>query len=175
MISLKRLDIITVCETWLKPHKKFRLPHYNILRLDRPTEGGGILIAIKQDINISNFKYISSYDNKFQAIQIDIHNITLISIYNTNDHYISETFWDNNFVINNDKHYIILGDFNLGILPDDIQTGHHPFQFIKSLSRKNITLLNTDQATRLGQIHQRNTSPDLTFISTKLFPYSEWI
>lgn len=46
LISDNNIDIVFLCETFLKPHHKFRLNGYKIYRNDRDTHGGGVAIAI---------------------------------------------------------------------------------------------------------------------------------
>ena len=174
LIALQKIDVLTVSETWLKPRHKFSIPHYKIFRSDRTTEGGGVLIAIKNSIQISNVSYVTNFTEEFQAIQLDFRDFILISLYNSPGHPITRTFWTTHFPIHDGKKYIILGDFNLGISPDNIDRGNHTSQFLHYLHQHNTTLLNSMQATRLGQRNQISTSPDLTFISTVLRPITEW-
>uniref|UniRef100_A0A1B0GNP6 Endonuclease/exonuclease/phosphatase domain-containing protein n=1 Tax=Phlebotomus papatasi TaxID=29031 RepID=A0A1B0GNP6_PHLPP len=45
------IDIIALQETKLTPNSNFRLQGYSIVRKDRSGRGGGVLIAIKENIN----------------------------------------------------------------------------------------------------------------------------
>lgn len=53
-IILETSDIIIISETWLKPHQRFSLPGFTIIRKDRNSINheleGGVLIAVRHEI-----------------------------------------------------------------------------------------------------------------------------
>jgi exonuclease III len=45
-IATNQIDVLSLNETWLKPHQKVRIPNYIVVRKDRPAQaGGGVLLA----------------------------------------------------------------------------------------------------------------------------------
>lgn len=57
LILNRKVDIVLICETFLKPHHKFKLNGYKIYRNDRATHGGGVAIAIKYGLQHSLSHY----------------------------------------------------------------------------------------------------------------------
>lgn len=47
-VSVINVDCFIICETWLKENQNFTMPGFIISRFDRPSRGGGVLIAIKK-------------------------------------------------------------------------------------------------------------------------------
>lgn len=43
----RKIDVLLISETFLKPSKDFRLPHYSIYGDDCETHGGGVAILCK--------------------------------------------------------------------------------------------------------------------------------
>ena len=65
LLFQKNIDVVCLCETFLKPHQDFRIPHYTIYRTDRLTQGGGTAILVKnslqhQELHLPNPGFIES-------------------------------------------------------------------------------------------------------------------
>lgn len=50
LIVKEKIDIVLICETFLKSHHKFKLNGYQIYRNDRVIHGGGVAIAVRYDL-----------------------------------------------------------------------------------------------------------------------------
>jgi hypothetical protein len=70
------LDIIAITETWLKTGNRdyigeYSLPGYNILNRDRENRaGGGLMIYIKNNINITEVTLTNATSSELQCIDI---------------------------------------------------------------------------------------------------------
>lgn len=81
-VSVNNVDCFIICETWLKENQNFSMPGFIISRFDRPSRGGGVLIAIKKNFFIKNLDLKS---DKIECIglQILVNNksISIASVY----------------------------------------------------------------------------------------------
>jgi len=116
-------EIIAITETWLKVSIKLTAfgSDYQVFRQDRPIgNGGGVLLAVKQeipckivlstninrcdclivDIQHSNNSDFVRYCLVYRPPDVDLEGS--LEVYNTIFHYLQNT-----------KHYVLLGDFNL--------------------------------------------------------------
>ena len=94
--------IILLNVTWLKPHSKFYLRNFNIIRKDRPSRpGGGLLTAIRNDIPFKQVELGTNIDHKLEllaiAISTEFGQILIVNIYEnprTSTHNLDWTnFW----------------------------------------------------------------------------------
>lgn len=113
LISKNNVDIILLCETFLKPHHKFKLNGYKIYRNDRDTHGGGVAIAIKYGLKHSLLPLCPtvSVENISICINLNNKNVTFTSAYCSkfSNNFISDirlltSFFDND--------YFVFGDLN---------------------------------------------------------------
>lgn len=83
LISDNNIDIVFLCETFLKPHHKFRLNGYKIYRNDRDTHGGGVAIAIKHGLvhNLLPICPTNSVENISICMNLNNKNIIFTSAY----------------------------------------------------------------------------------------------
>lgn len=60
-VCKEEVDVVLLCETWLKPENSFYHKDYKVYRLDRPgnTLGGGVAVAVRKCI----FHKLISYQN----------------------------------------------------------------------------------------------------------------
>ena len=118
--------VICVTETWLNNHiynQEILPPNYNIFRRDRESRGGGVLIAVKNNILVSNVS--TSNPNLPEAITITLPSVslTLSCTYispNCNEITMSEiTSYISNNVMNRSENTILVGNFNLPDINSD--------------------------------------------------------
>ena len=91
--------MLSLNETWLKPHQQVRIPNYTLVRKDRPAQaGGGVLLAIHRDILFEPVKH--EYEEEIVAVKLvnaspEGESITIASLYNPPDQTIpTETIKD---------------------------------------------------------------------------------
>lgn len=115
-LDLHRLDppaVICLQETLLTPKKHYHIPGYNIIRKDRNIPAGGLLIAIKNNLNFT----IVPTPNDIEVMSIKLtatRNLPptyIVNLYNPPRQNIDLSFINNICNLNNDN-LLILGDFN---------------------------------------------------------------
>ena len=112
----KKPHIISLQETWLQQHSKsITLKGYKILRKDRTIRGGGgLLFAIREDIQYKSLNLIEqpNSDLEAQAIEVSIAHDTvhILNIYNP-PHSTDINHLDG-LIQQLGRKYIIVGDFN---------------------------------------------------------------
>lgn len=79
----KEIDVAFITETHLKPEVNVHIPDFRIVRLDRPTRGGGVAIALRYNINV---RLLPSFQlSTIEAIGVEVTTsvgtITLIAAY----------------------------------------------------------------------------------------------
>ena len=126
LLSLYDIDIMFLNETWLKSeisNRSLYLPGYHIIRLDRPTHGGGTMFAIKNQFTCHTENTLILPCLELLNISLILPSslpITLISMYRPPSSNIYD-FFENftNFLSNIDYYsfpFIIVGDLNINIL-----------------------------------------------------------
>lgn len=108
----KQIHIALINETFLKEHHKFKITNYKIYRADRPTHGGGVLIAIKNKIPHQILPHIPTYEleNISILINIDHRPIRLIAAYSPK--YTANFAHDIDKMTSISEDYLIFGDLN---------------------------------------------------------------
>lgn len=112
ILNERKIDIVFINETFLKPKHKFKLRNYAIYREDRPTHGGGVLIAIKNNIPHQRVPKIatSSLENISITIYINKRPVRLTSAYCPK--YTTNFINDLDKITRTTEEYFIFGDFN---------------------------------------------------------------
>ena len=115
LIINQKPDFISLNETFLKPHSKFDIEGYQIIRCDREIrKGGGTTLCFKNNLIgneiILNDILLKEYVSGF-LLNSDSSKIAIFSIYSppSIDTLNIRLF---NYIINNFKKFIILGDLN---------------------------------------------------------------
>lgn len=111
-LNSKNIDVLLLNETFLKPEHNFKILGYNIYRSDRPSNGGGVAIAIKNNLKHSLIKSIptSNIENIGIELKINRQKIFLIAVYSPR--------YDSNFkkelknITQKYKEFLIFGDLN---------------------------------------------------------------
>ncbi|KAJ4425436.1 hypothetical protein ANN_28051 [Periplaneta americana] len=147
-----------------------------MLRMDCPEKGGGMLVLISPKISLDSYRKIMNYNYKLQAIEITLEKqgLIIIFVYNAPQNYNTDLFWTSHFPHDPTKQYIICGDFNLGFLPSYLNTNPGRFPFLASIYKNEMSIINSTCPTRLGSCHQQNSALDLTMVSRKLIPRTNW-
>jgi len=157
------VDCFSLNETKLNPSvASFSFPGFNIFLLDRSTNGGGVLIAIKQVYQSILIEKGFVTDNEYVIIECKRKNkkpLTIASIYVPPQKVICPDLL-NKILLFND-HFLILGDFNANHIHLDCQktnkNGRVLFdwvheQSISIIGNNDATFQSNNYATRLDWI-----------------------
>lgn len=108
----KKIDVLLLNETFLKPHHKLQLGGYKIYREDRLTHGGGVLIAIKSNIVHKLLPKINTTCIENISIQVTIDRRPVIFTAAYNPIYTPDFRADLDLLTNFSCDFFIFGDFN---------------------------------------------------------------
>ena len=163
-------DILCLQETHLK--KEINIPSYHIIYNNRKdSNGGGVLVAIKQGLQYSNVD-ISNQDMISLTIKLQDKYLDVINIYFPPGQYIDSSVIQK--YINKDHHTIIMGDFNAhSTLWGSKQTDSRGHQIENFIDEHNLVVLNNKQPTRL---HHTGTLTciDVTLTNPQMALNSTW-
>ena len=87
LLNISRdFDILLLCETFLKPEKRFDLKNFNIIRTDRVSNrGGGLAVAIRQGIGFYRIHSIVNIENSLETLAVSIGSsvgeLLIVSVY----------------------------------------------------------------------------------------------
>lgn len=112
LILNKKIDIVLICETFLKPDHKFKLNEYKIYRNDRVTYGGGVAIAIRHGLShdlLQNCPTVS-IENISIKVYLNNKNVIFTSAYCAK--YSRHFSLDIRHLTSFNDEYFIFGDFN---------------------------------------------------------------
>lgn len=107
------IDILLVCETFLKTSNKIRIPGFTCYREDRNDKGGGgVAIFIRSSIKHNTIQLPSLQNIEAVGVEVTTHHktYTIISCYNPPEKALLTTDLDK--IIDSGRHVIAAGDFN---------------------------------------------------------------
>lgn len=173
--SVINVDCFIICETWLKENQNFSMSGFVISRFDRPSRGGGVLIAIKKNLFIKNLE-LKSDKIECTGIQVLLNNkpISIASVYVPPGRAIYTADLDNLFNQIPEPRFIG-GDFNAhdqawGCVVNDTRGN----EIINSLNNSNLIFLNNGEPTRISPPPNRSSAVDLTLCSPNFGFTATW-
>lgn len=174
----EHIHIAIICETWLKPHLRLKIPGFNIERNDCGNKHNGVCILIHNSIayNKINTFFDDSLQNICIQISVNGKQISIVSFYsptNCNPAFDKTKF--ENLIKSIPEPMIIAGDFN----------AHHTSWGCCSTSPRGRTvldvvddnflvLLNDGTPTTVGSVTWRPNALDLAIVSPSLAPLCTW-
>ena len=104
-------DIAGICETKIDNNYKSNLSNFNVYTSNRNSRGGGVAIAIKNNINHTEFKLTTNSDIEGIGIKITINSIPLYicQVYIPPNAKLNSNIFSTLFCYDN---MIIMGDLN---------------------------------------------------------------
>lgn len=115
-------DILLLSETFMKSTKQFYLKNFNIIQSDRlSNRGGGLAIAIRDNIKFSRINSITNIENSLETLAISINTsigeLLIVSVYRvpSSENKISDATWSsffNSILTTNIPSIMIAGNFN---------------------------------------------------------------
>lgn len=173
------IHVALLCETWLRPHMRFQINGYNIVRLDSGNSHNGVAILIHKSLDYR--KIDTFYDDSLQNIAVRLRysnnkELTLITFYSPGNCVpsFSRTKLDN--LINSvPGPLLIAGDFN----------AHHPMwgssrvdsrgrDVLECINDNNLVLLNDGEFTTIGSNSWQRNALDLSIVSPSLATACSW-
>jgi hypothetical protein len=125
IINKYNCDLFFLNETKLNefvPPSSINHPCYTILRRDRDSRGGGVLVYIKKNIQIIKSKIIDKIEAIFFQIKLNNQLVHFIACYRPPDYDKNLFFGELDkllFLINPELPIFIIGDFNVNILSNN--------------------------------------------------------
>ena len=117
------VDCFSLNETKLNPSvASFSFPGFNIFRLDRSANGGGVLIVVKQIFQSVLIEKGFVTDNEYVGIECKRKNkkpLSIVSIYVPPQKVVCSDLLTK--ILRFNDHFIILGDFNANHIHSDCQ------------------------------------------------------
>lgn len=168
LIEMHKIDVVLLTETFLSKEKSIKINGFNVIRYDRNSRGGGVMIAIK---NIWKYKNLN-FENRHDQIEVIGCKVEL----NKNEHidimsiYINHKIKLNIRNLNNifsklSNKFIVGGDFNAHAIEWGCANNSQRGELISEyMDRKNIVILNDGSFTRLNQPQNASSAIDLTLV-----------
>lgn len=112
VLNIEKIDIAFIAETFLLPSHDFELTNFKCHRSDRNSHGGGVLIAIRDNIEYKCLPNYSTTVAENISIEIVIEKKTVVFTAAYVPKYTTNFSRDIKKMTPDSKNFIILGDFN---------------------------------------------------------------
>lgn len=174
MIMMDNPDCFLFCETWTTDNQNINKAGYTIVRYNRPTRGGGVMVMIKNHFFISQIE-LHNCNIEAVAIKAKIGNqiISLVSTYFPPNMNIAHSDLDNLFA-QIPPPRIIGGDFNAHHLSWGSYKNENADSVFYMLDEFDLTFLNTGCITRVACPPGQNSAIDLTLCSSSMALNMVW-
>lgn len=171
------IAVACICETFLKPNEPFSIKNYTVVRSDRAsdTRGGGVLIAIRKDLNYKKLCTSSSLAPIEACIcEINFNNFifNIVTVYIPPNAGFSSTTFGTLFNHFSNQNVLVCGDFNAHNTNwGSSRTDSRGRQLLNFFENKNFVLLNDGSMTFFSNAQ---SALDLTFASPSLSLLTSW-
>lgn len=112
IIKAKYIDVLFLCETFLKEEQRFSLSGYKIYRCDRPTHGGGVAIAVRNYLKTKQLPNYPTCGIENVSVELSLHNRTIVLTSVYSPRYTDNFKHDIAKLTPVNKEYIVCGDLN---------------------------------------------------------------
>lgn len=171
------IHVALLCETWLKPHMRFSIKGYNIVRLDSGNTHNGVAILIHNSLQFSKIDTLNDDSIQNIAIRLKYGNnkeISLVSFYSPGNASFTKYKFDN-LIRNIPGPLLVGGDFN----------AHHSAwgcnsvnirgrEVLEIINGYNLVLLNDGEMTTVGSDRWQRNALDLTVVSASISLSCNW-
>lgn len=178
ILCQEKIHFAAVSETWLAPEISINLKEYNIFRLDRDDNYGGVAILSHKSF-ITQMIPLQCVNSAIEVVAVKISNCELIeyivSVYCSPSVSTSDIDWDCIFSISNNR-TIIVGDFNGHHSNWSNRTNSRGIQIFDTLVDHNFVTLNDGSITRLKLVNNvlQQSTPDITIVSSDIALKFNW-
>ncbi|CAH2094223.1 unnamed protein product [Euphydryas editha] len=178
LLTIEKIHIAALNETWLDARTDFRINGYNIFRKDR-NDGYGVVAVMTHHSIQAKIQNTSSRNPGIELIHVKIFNSeylqNIISVYCPPSVTTSQQDWDELFSLFSEK-TLILGDMNGHHSSWSYKTDTRGVQIFDALLNYNFIILNDGSPTRIklvnGTLHQ--SSPDISIVSSDVAIEYDW-
>ena len=122
IVAITKPLFFCITETWLSnviPTTALNLENYKIHRRDRESKGGGVLIAVRNDLLDEEMSLNFNTEICYVDLICFTKKIRIVCCYipkSTDLMYLKIFFNELQLLINNSNHFIIVGDFNFPLM-----------------------------------------------------------
>jgi len=105
-------DVICIQESHLTSKYRPSLPHYCLIRKDRPPskgKGGGLLVCVKSSLDFSEIEVTLPAGNNLEVLGVSIHGFSIFNVYKPPSNSLHSTTFD---FLSTFTKVILCGDFN---------------------------------------------------------------
>jgi len=78
-------DVLCIQESHLTPKYQPSIPHYQVIRKDRPLskrKGGGLMVCVKTSLDFSNIDFALQGSSNLEVLGIAVDGFSIFNIYN---------------------------------------------------------------------------------------------
>lgn len=178
LLLKEKIHTAALSETWLHTSTEFNIKNYNVFRIDRESEWGGVAILTHKSIQAQAYDVISCNPG-IEIVCVKILNCDcveyVLSLYCPQDTTTTQNDWDQILSLFNSK-TLILGDFNGHHCSWSYKTDRRGTQIFDAIFDNHFAYLNTDEHTRLQMVEGslRLSSPDLSLVSLDISSKFFW-
>lgn len=166
-VNRKRVDIIFICETFMKEgEEKFcNIENYQSFHFPRPNRlGGGVSFFVRNGIKIGKQHRIFHEENQFFILKLKSFNTKLCGVYKPPDTNTRNFLEKYDSILSSNKKMICMGDFNIDILSGSDELNN-------TLTSNSFIILNKNEEnfyTRKATVNGRTSCTIIDHIHTDL-------
>ncbi|VVD05632.1 unnamed protein product [Leptidea sinapis] len=175
-----KIHIAFISETWLQAESVLNVNSFNIFRKDRHDSNGGVAIIVHRSIIIVQEYHGNTSNNSIEIISLKLLNCSdiknVVSIYCSSSVRTVVSDWENIFSAFTSKS-IIVGDFNAHHSCWSNRSDTRGTQIYDIALDTGFMTLNNGEYTRIRLVNSylQKSSPDITFISSNIAKYKDYI
>nr|CAI5843114.1 unnamed protein product [Callosobruchus analis] len=176
LITKEKVDIIVLCEIWLKDDAAINLKGFNCIQKNRRDGKGGVAILIAKDLKFKNININPTFNQAIEvcAMFIEQLGLTIVSIYKPPNKSVSVEDWEN-FFSQFSGDTLFCGDFNCHhTLWGSAQDQNNGKRLVQALNSQNLIVLNEGNPTRVSKPNEKVSAVDLTLATPSLVSKVEW-
>lgn len=174
-LSNKKVDVIILSETWLRPSNSFQFPGYNVIRKDRDDGYSGVAILVANHLRFTEKVMILNYNEDILVCGINLldTNLDILSVYRAPHVGASVDDWENIFAQCLGD-CLIAGDFNAhnelwGSSKNDL----HGTNLLNAIDNTQLIVLNDGSYTNFSKFASMS-SVDITLASSSVAHLFQW-
>ena len=160
--EINKVDIFAIQESNLKPHHKFKIKGYEIIRMDAETcYSNGLIIGIKNSLTFKEIKRVSNEKGEIITIKVNLlsqKTLHVTNLYRKGANTKKDTTCFLQEIDTNLENHIILGDFNCSHSWWGNKTNTEGIATQEFIVDRNLTILNTGSPTRIAERSQHTDS-----------------
>lgn len=176
-LHMHNIHVALLCETWLKPHMRFKMKGYNIVRLDSGNAHNGVAILIHNSLQFSKINTFCDDSIQNVAIRLKYGNnseISIVSFYSPGNTSLTKPKFDN--LINSIPAPLLIGgDFNAYHTAwgcNRVNTRGR--EVLEIINNNRLIILNDGEMTTVGSDRWQRNALDLTVVSPSISLSCNW-